>query len=96
MRLSSFFVRKEVSSIRHPQPRRRPLVEALEGRQLLSTFTATEFKWPSAQSAVVGSHIGSNAVVGSHIGYSEVVGSHVGTNMAIDAGMPNGGIPRKH
>ncbi len=55
--------------------RRRPLVEDLEGRQLLSTFTAG-VAGGNGQSAamVVGSHIGSAAmVVGSHIGSAAMV-----------------------
>ncbi len=51
------------SSTRRPR-NRRPLVEGLEGRRLLSGFTPT----PS----IVGSHIGTGvmtpAIVGAHIG----------------------------
>src|SRR5262249_36120559 len=60
------------SSTRRLQARRRPIVEALEGRQLLS--------------GVVGSHVGVNAAdfrVGSHIGTSAMVkGGHIGTSVA--------------
>ena len=42
MLLPRFFGREKVRSTRRPVPRRRPLVEALEGRQLLSTFNATD------------------------------------------------------
>ena len=96
MFLSRFFVRQAVCSIRRPLPRRRPLVEALEGRQLLSTFTAIEPGSASAQSAVVGNHIGTNAIVGNHIGIEMVAGNHIGTNVVVDDVMPNGGAARKH
>jgi hypothetical protein len=93
---SRYFVRQEVRSIRRPQPCRRPLVEALEGRQLLSTFTATKPGSASAQAAVVGNHIGTNAIVGNHIGIEMVVGNHIGTNVSVDAVIANGGVARKH
>jgi len=44
MLLSRFFGRRDIRSIRRPQPRRRPLIEALEGRQLLSTYTVRFFE----------------------------------------------------
>ena len=66
MFLSRFFVRPEVRSTRRPQPRRRPLLEDLECRQLLSTVTATEFGSPPARPDIVGQHIGTNAVVEEH------------------------------
>jgi hypothetical protein len=48
-------------------PSHRPLVEALEGRQLLS--------------GIVGNHIGvvSDAIQGNHIGYQAIQGNHIGT-----------------
>jgi hypothetical protein len=81
MFLSRFFVHRDVRSIRHPLPRRRPLVEALEGRQLLSTFTVSNFNDVSPGSLVSGNHVGTNLVSGNHIGSNEVVGNHIGTNM---------------
>ena len=71
---------------RRPQVCRRPLIEDLEGRQLLSTF-------------IVGGHIGSNVaqIQGAHIGTNvaqiqgghpgtgvapEIVANHIGTNLA--------------
>jgi uncharacterized protein YwlG (UPF0340 family) len=65
---------------RRTQPRRRPLVEALEGRQLLSSFTGTVVN--TSASLVAGSHIGTNvsSIQGNHIGtnVSEIVGQHIG------------------
>jgi hypothetical protein len=60
------------SATQRPRLCRRPLVEALEGRQLLSD--------------IVGQHIGSNAaaVQGAHIGtnVAAIQGAHIGTNVA--------------
>jgi hypothetical protein len=71
MRLSQFFGRQRISVPRRSRPVRRPVVEALEGRQLLSTFTVTP--------ATNGQHIGTN-VVGNHIGTPAIQGNHIGTN----------------
>jgi hypothetical protein len=51
---------------------RRPLVEALEGRQLLS--------------GIVGNHIGTSATMiqGAHIGSAMIQGAHIGTNVVSD------------
>ena len=69
MILSRIFGRRNVPAnvpaIRRPQPRRQPLVEALEGRQLLS--------------GIIGNHIGVTAEVqGAHIGTNGIVGQHIG------------------
>jgi len=72
MLLSQFFGRQRISVTRRSRPVRRPVVEALEGRQLLSTFAVTP--------AIVGQHIGTPAVVGKHIGTLAIVGQHIGTN----------------
>ena len=74
--------------IRRSQGRRRPLVEALEGRQLLSGFTAT--------ADIVGAHIGTNAaanIAGAHIGSvtADIVGNHIGTPAVADTA-----VLRKH
>jgi hypothetical protein len=66
---------------RRPEPRcRRPLVEALEGRQVLSGFAAPHVDM------IVGQHIGTNvaAIQGQHIGVSvdAIQGSHIGSNVA--------------
>ncbi len=90
-----FMSRFSVKRDGRPLPRRRPLVEALEGRQLLSTFTATEFGSPPAQPAIVGNHIGAPMIQGNHIGTNMVVGSHIGSNVVVDA-LPDGGVGRKH
>jgi hypothetical protein len=76
MLLSRFFRRRDVRSIRRSLPCRRPLVEALEGRQLLSTFTMTKVESP----AIVGNHIGTSAIQGNHIGTSAIQGNHIGTS----------------
>ncbi len=74
MFLSRFFGRQKNSVTRGSRPVRRPVVEALEGRQLLSTFAATP--------AIVGKHIGTPAIVGQHIGTPAIVGQHIGSNVA--------------
>ncbi len=71
MLLSRFFGRQTARMTRRPLPNRRPLVEALEGRELLSTFALVQ-----------GYHIGVEAVVGNHAGTNAVVGNHAGTNLA--------------
>lgn len=83
MLLSRFFGRQKVSLTRGSGPFRRPVIEALEGRQLLSTFAVT----PAIQGnhigapAIVGQHIGTPAIVGQHIGTAAIVGQHIGTNV---------------
>jgi hypothetical protein len=76
MLLSRFFGRREVPSIRRPLPCRRPLLEPLEGRQLLTTVTMCKMVTP----AIVGQHIGTGVtaeIVGQHIG-TNIVGNHIG------------------
>jgi hypothetical protein len=58
--------RQDNGSIRRVEGRRRPLVEALEGRQLLSGFTAT--------ADIQGAHIGTNVT-------ADIQGAHIGTNL---------------
>jgi hypothetical protein len=71
-------------TIRRPQPRRCPLVEDLEGRQLLTVLTFTKITMTAA--AIQGSHIGSNvaAIQGNHIGMTVagIQGNHIGTSVA--------------
>ena len=63
MFLSRFFDNQEVNSTRHRRPGRRPLVEALEGRRLLSTLTVTNAaSGNQISSDIVGNHIGTNVV----------------------------------
>jgi hypothetical protein len=71
------------TAARRPEPRRRqPLVEALEGRRVLSTLTFTKIEMNV--SATVGQHIGMSAagIQGNHIGMSAagIQGNHIGTN----------------
>jgi hypothetical protein len=71
------------TAARHPKPhRRRPLVEALEGRQVLSTLTFTKIEMNV--SAIVGQHIGMDAgIQGNHIGMSAgIQGNHIGMSAA--------------
>ena len=79
MFLSRLFVRQEVSSTRRLRTCRRPLVEDLEGRRLLSTLTVT--------AAIQGAHIGGPVadIQGAHIGapVADIVGNHIGTNMVV-------------
>jgi hypothetical protein len=75
-------------SNRRPQVRRRPIVDDLEGRQLLSSLVPEVQKVPEAASAfqgLVGSHFGADAIQGSHIGTDAIQGSHVGNNAASPA-----------
>jgi hypothetical protein len=90
-------------SNRRPQVRRRPIVDDLEGRQLLSSLVPEVQKVreaamvvpevqkvPEAASAfqgVVGSHIGTYAIQGSHVGTDAIQGSHIGTNGASPDGI---------
>jgi hypothetical protein len=85
MLLSRFFGRREVPSIRRPSPSRRPLVESLEGRQLLASFMATNLQSP----AIVGQHIGVSADVAEGGGG---VGQHIG--VSADAAEGGGGVGR--
>jgi hypothetical protein len=74
------------TTTRRPEARRRgPLVEALEGRQLLSTFTPADIK--KAVAAVALSHTVApfdTAIQGNHIGVTvdSIQGNHIGTNVA--------------
>ena len=67
----------DAPSARHPRAC-RPLVDSLEGRQLLSTVAAIQ-----------GQHIGMNVsegIVGQHIGMNVregIVGQHIGMNANI-------------
>jgi hypothetical protein len=76
MNLLRIFRQSENSTRRLQIRPRRPLVEALEGRQLQSGFTVTA-------AAIQGNHIGAPAVIqGNHIGMEPaIVGSHIGTNV---------------
>jgi uncharacterized protein YcfJ len=86
---------------RRPEARRRsPLVESLEGRQVLSTLTFTKIEMNV--SAIVGQHIGTNvaAVQGAHIGtnVAAVQGAHIGMSVAAIQGNHIGMdvVARKH
>ncbi len=81
-------------SNRRPQVRRRPIVDDLEGRQLLSSLVPEVQKVPEAASAfqgLVGSHFGADAIQGSHVGNNAaspaaIVGNHIGTSPAAIVG----------
>jgi hypothetical protein len=95
MLLSRFFGRRNVRSTCRPLARRRPLVEDLEGRQLLTAFTVGVAGGNGQTSAlIVGNHIGTKTlIVGNHIGTNALVvgndidpdavcvGCHIGTNL---------------
>jgi hypothetical protein len=91
MFLSRFFGRQDVRSTRRSQPDRRPLVEALEGRQLLSTFTVTK-----GVDAIQGNHIGAPAIVGQHIGTPAIVGQHIGTPAIVGQHIGSAAIQGNH
>ena len=83
-------------STRRLQARRRPIVEALEGRQLLSgiqgnhigivadvqNVLAADFATGEhVKTAMIqGAHIGTAAIQGAHIGTAAIQGSHIGTS----------------
>jgi hypothetical protein len=71
---------------RHPQARRRPLVEDLEGRQLLSNFIQGGHPGTGVAAQIQGNHIGTNVaqIQGGHpgTGVAEVQGWHPGANVA--------------
>jgi hypothetical protein len=69
-------------STRRPRGRRRPLVETLEGRQLLSTVAAVQ-----------GAHIGTNVseIQGAHIDVEAMGGGGVGQHIGVEA-MGGGGV----
>ncbi len=78
MNLLQLFGQSDRSTRPFHARRRQPLVEALEGRQVLSGFTVTP--------AIVGSHIGYNTagIVGQHIGMTAgIQGAHIGSVAAI-------------
>jgi hypothetical protein len=63
-------------STRRLPSRRRPVVEALEGRQLLSGIQGNHIGVVS--DAIQGNHIGYQAIQGNHIGYQAIQGNHIG------------------
>jgi hypothetical protein len=74
--LSRFFGRRDVRSIHRPWPSRRPNLESLEGRQLLSSVG-------SSLPAIVGQHIGTSAAEIKQAPVKLVVGSHIGSNVVV-------------
>jgi hypothetical protein len=89
MILSRLFHRSEVSSTRRPMARRKPAIEALEGRQLLSTLTFSKVEMNAAQvgssvaDSIRGSHIGYDGIQGAHIGSAMIQGAHIGSAMIV-------------
>jgi hypothetical protein len=75
--LSRFFGRRDVRSIHRPSPSRRPNLESLEGRQLLSSVK------PFSAPAIVGQHIGTSVAEIKHVPVELVVGSHIGSNVVV-------------
>ncbi len=57
---------------------RRPIVEDLEGRQLLSGIVGNHIG--TSVAAIQGAHIGTSvaAIQGAHIGSPMIVGAHIG------------------
>jgi hypothetical protein len=89
MRLSRFFVRQNARTTRRSLADRRPLVEALEGRALLSTVALIQgahIGAPQIQGAhigapqIQGAHIGAPQIQGAHIGAPQIQGAHIGCN----------------
>ena len=83
-------------STRRLQARRRPIVEDLEGRQLLSGIQGNHIGVVAEvqrslvadsatgkhldTAAIQGAHIGTAAIQGNHIGSPAIVVAHIGTN----------------
>ena len=86
--LPTFRRQDDRPSARRPRAGRRPLVEDLEGRKLLSTFIQGNHIGSGVSAAVQGAHIGTSvsaAIQGAHIGMSvsaAIQGAHIGTNVA--------------
>jgi hypothetical protein len=82
MFLSRFFGLRHTQTTRPYSPRRRPQVESLEGRQLLTALTLTS----PELAGIIGNHAGTNvaAIQGQHIGtnVAAIQGQHIGTNVA--------------
>jgi hypothetical protein len=57
---------------------RRPLLEDLEGRQLLSGIVGNHIG--TSVAAIQGAHIGTSvaAIQGAHVGSAMIVGNHIG------------------
>jgi len=72
-------------STRRAPARRHPVVEALEGRQLLSGIAGRHI---GTSAMIVGNHIGTGAmIVGNHIGTGAmIVGNHIGTGAMVKGG----------
>jgi hypothetical protein len=106
MRVSQLFGRQKISSTRRPVSGRRPLVETLEGRQLLSSFTQKVFDVRPAETLVVGQHIGApealkkqveNGIIGNHgPGGLMVQGAHIGSPMIQGAHIGSMAIQGNH
>jgi hypothetical protein len=76
--LSRFFGRRDVRSIHRPWPSRRPNLESLEGRQLLSSVKLF------VEPAIVGQHIGTGVAEIKHVPVDlHIVGSHIGSNVVV-------------
>jgi hypothetical protein len=80
MLLSQLFGRQSVPSTRRPRPARKPLVESLEGRQLLSTFVDSPM--------IQGNHIGTSAVLRKHVP-DAIQGNHIGTSAVLRKHVPD-------
>jgi hypothetical protein len=66
---------------------RRPIVEDLEGRQLLSGIVGNHI----GSAMIQGTRIGSAMIQGAHVGSEMIQGGHIGTNV-----MNEVGVMRKH
>ncbi len=96
MFLPRLFGRQDVRSTRRSRPGRRPLVEGLEGRQLLTSFNFAKVaavvstnpvgtnvapKKTIETAAIQGNHIGTAAIQGNHIGFQTIPVDHNGNGM---------------
>ncbi len=75
--MNLFRLRQGDNATRRLPARRRPIVEALEGRQLLSGIVGNHI----GNAMIQGAHIGTAMIQGAHIGTAMIQGAHIGTAM---------------
>jgi hypothetical protein len=78
------FSNQNRDAIRRSDRNRRPMVESLDGRLLLTVIPGSHLGLATTD-AVAGSHVGS-AIIGRHIGSVTEMrqGDHIGTSVTVD------------
>ncbi len=101
LRFTTFRSQSDRPTTQRPRLSRRPAMEDLEGRRLLSGVVGNHGVGNVAQveqlrSDIVGQHIGTSMIQGNHIGMSAgIVGQHIGTKM-VQGGHPGTGVSSQH